>query len=515
MIRFALTVALLLAALPASAAFTPPPVLERPHIAVADTCFEPTMAADRHALAKAALARWQHDPVRFADEVLGVKTWDRQAETMQAIVDHSRVAVRSGHKVGKSTAAAAVSLWWVTTRPRATVVMTSASYRQVKGILWKELKRLHREARIPIGGKLADDPERGLQFADGREIVGLSTKEPERIAGYSGANLLFIPDEASGIDEAIFEAIEGNRAGGAKLLMYSNPTRTSGTFFDAFHSKQAYWKTIHISSEETPNVVAGREIIPGLAGLPWIEEKRSEWSEDSPLYAVRVRGDFPAQATNAIIGLVIVEDARRRYDHEDPTDGRLEVGVDVARYGDDESVIQPIRGNRTLEPKILQSMDTVQVAGAVREHALALRKAGEKPRVKVDVIGVGGGVADILRQDKELEVVDVNVSSAPTRVPSKDHPGYALLRDQLWFEARDWLRDGGQLHDDGKLAAELTAPTYTFDMKGRFKVESKDAMKKRLPGNRSPDRADALCLAIHVPNAVEPYTPTRVRSRWS
>lgn len=492
----------LLASLPASASFHTP-LLERPHV-VAGLVEREAVMADRSAQGRQALARWRNDPVRFSAEALGLQVWSRQAEMMRAIVEHSRVAVRSGHKVGKSTGLAAVALWWVLTRPRATVVMTSASYRQVKGILWKELKRLHREAPMRLGGKLADDPERGLQFADGREIVGLSTKEPERIAGYSGANLLFLADEASGIDELIFEAIEGNRAGGARLLMPGNPTQTSGTFFDAFHTKRSFYRPIHISSEETPNALEGRIVIPGLATREWLAEKAEEWGVDSPLYQVRARGNFPSQADNAIVGLILIEQARERWlsdesGDEPIADGPLELGVDVARFGDDESVIQPVRGMKSLPSTVLQSQDTVQVAGKVREVALALRVGKERPRVKVDVIGVGGGVADILRHDPELDVVDVNVSSSPTGIVSKGHPGYSLLRDQLWFDVKEWLKAGGALHDDGKLQAELVAPRYGFLPNGKVKVESKDDIKKRL--KRSPDRADALCLAIYRPPA--------------
>jgi len=381
--------------------------------------------------------------------------------------------------------------------------MTSSSYRQVNGILWKELKRLHRRALIPIGGRLAETPETGLQLSDGREIVGFSTNEPEKMAGISGSELLFIADEASGIEEQIFEAIEGNRAGGARLAMFSNPTRTSGYFFDAFHSKRDFWKTIHVSSEETPNVTEGRIVIPGLATREWVEEKRLEWGpeyEASPLYRVRVRGEFPSQSADSVIGLSLVDAATKRWATTEGV-GRLELGVDVAEFGDDETVIYPRRGLKLYQPTVLQSMDAVDVAGKVLEVVKQHRNSSEhnertRPIVKVDVIGVGSGVAAVLERSKEVSVIRVNSSR---RASNEDE--YHNLRAELWGRMRDFLKAGGAIPPDPKLETELVAPTYSFDAKARMVVEAKERFKKRL--GRSPDRADAAALAIH---SEEPYS---------
>lgn len=438
------------------------------------------------------LARWHDDPVLFAREALGIRRlWKRQVEILTKVAGGKRVAVRSGHKIGKSTTAVILALWFFTTRKRARVVMTSASYRQVRDILWKELRRIAGEAPIPIGGKLATDPETGLQFRDGREIVGLSTNEPERIAGYSGPEMLFILDEASGIDEAVFEALEGNRAGGARIVLFSNPTQTSGTFFDAFHSKAEFWITIHVSSEETPNVTGAEESIPGLATAEWVDEKRREWGEGSALYAVRVRGDFPAQGDKAVVPLVYVIAAVERWADEQEDQAPLVLGVDVARFGDDESVIVPRRGNRVWPARVLTQLDGPNLAGEVLAVARELRRHGERPVVNVDVIGVGASAFDVLARSDEVAANAVNVAEKATA------EGYHSLRDQLWGATRDWLKAGGAIPDDARLQAELVSPVYAFDAQGRMQVESKQAMKKRL--QRSPDRADALALSIYQP----------------
>jgi phage terminase large subunit len=335
------------------------------------------------------------------------------------------------------------------------------------------------------------------------EVYGFTTDEPEKMAGVSGADLMYIIDEASGVDESIYEAIEGNMAGGGSQLLISNPTQTSGTFYEAFTTKRHLWKTLHISSEDTPNVISGEILIPGLATRAWVQEKLSEWGEDSPLFQVRVRGDFPDQAENSVMGLALIEAARARYNAAGIVlSGAFALGVDVARYGDDTTVLQPLFGQRPGLPKTFRKQDNVEVAGHVMDYVEQLRQAHGYPvasgkvKVKVDDLGNGGGVTDHLKHSERakalgIEVCPVLVSNSATAA------GYSKLRDQLWFALRDWFKEGGQLHPDSHLEGELVAPLYTFDTQGRAKVESKDDMKKRL--GRSPDRADALALAVYEP----------------
>lgn len=479
---------------------------------------------------------WEKDPVLFALEALGIVCWGRQAELLRAVASHRRVAVKSGHKVGKSTSAVILALWYVVTRPQARVIMTSSSGRQVRSILWKELRRVYHRASYEIGGKLHKVPDAGLQFDDGREILGFSTDEPEKMAGFSG-DILFIVDEASGVPEVIFEAIEGNRAGGATIVLFSNPTQTSGTFYDAFTSKRHLWHPLTISSEETPNVVEGRTVIPNLAGREWIDEKKLDWGVESPLYQVRIRGNFPLQGSNAVVSLGLVETSQRRWrerliddllvlDEDDLEDdgadidlpsactgaaldaptreltpddlrqlGPLEFGVDPARFGEDSSVIAPRRGKRIFELRAFTGLDGVELAHRVVETIRALRIDGDPlPKVKVDVVGLGASCADALRHHRgphgERELILVEVNSAENATTKEHH----RLRDQLWFGVTDWLKEGGELPPDDKLARDLVAPTYSFDPQSRYLVEPKRETKARL-GN-SPDRADAVALAI-------------------
>jgi phage terminase large subunit len=446
---------------------------------------------------EARLAHWQRDPVAFAEEVLGLAPWSRQRELFYAVRDHDFVAVRSGHKVGKSTSAAALALWRVVCFPWSRVVLTAPSDHQLEQILWPEVCRLYEGARCDLGGRLYESHQKGLRFAHHWGIFGLSTNKHERFSGLSSPRLFFIVDEASGYPEDIYDAVFGNMAGGGKALLTGNPTQTSGTFYDAFRSKRGSFRTLHISSLESPNLT-GEAHIPGLATPEWVAWATKHWGGgklEGPTIDVRVKGNFPEQGDNAVVSLLAVEEALARWDAT-KAEGNLEIGVDPARFGDDETVLYPRRGRKVLEPVALKSLNTTEIAGKVLELCRGLYRPGDRPRVKVDAIGIGAGVVDQLDVFRDLDVVGVNVAEA-----ALDEEHYHNLRAQIWFAARDFLRDGGALPPHRQTEADLLAPTYSFDGRGRYVVESKDQIKRRL--KRSPDHADALCLDIYSPPVVK------------
>jgi len=472
---------------------------------LADWCDELAAAATA---VRFPTARWSQDPVGFAQDVLGASPWWRQVEILNAVRDHDRVTVRSGHKVGKSNTAALLALWFYCSFEDARVLLTSTTARQVEDILWRELKKVRARGERATGIAISPEPHElarsGMKSDDFRQILGFTAKQPEAVAGVSGANLLYIVDEASGVPDTIFEAIEGNRAGGvnAKLVLFSNPTQTSGEFYES-HSreKSALYKQICISSEETPNAIEGRIVIPGLASRAWIEQKREEWGEESGLYKVRVKGEFAGDAANAVISLASVIAAVGRHELPDPTpaDAPLSVGVDVSRYGEDETIVVVRRGWKVLgiyaSGKEEADIVARRVLDAVREHRLP----NEPPaRVKVDAQGVGAPVYTILQGDPRYhaEIVPVRVM-ASDRAQKSDT--YALCRDQIWFATAEWLKDGGAIPDDAKLEKELVACDYATAADGRrLKVDSKDILREKL--KRSPDRADALALSIWDPS---------------
>lgn len=474
--------------------------------------------ADRAALSARGWpsAKYRQDPVSFFRTELGVEPWSRQVEIIEAVRDHKRVAVSSGHKCSKSHTAAGIAHWFFASFDDARVVMSSTTSRQVDQILWREFRMMHARAgrclacktsapagpspcphTTPIVGDLHELARSGMKADDFREVVGFTAREAEAVAGISGKNLLYILDEASGIPDAIFEAIEGNRAGGARIVMFSNPTRTEGEFFEAFHSKAAFYKTIQLSSEDSPNVIEGREVIPGLATREWVEEKQQEWGVDSPLYKIRVRGQFVLNETGKILSVHAIGAAEQRW-FDAPCTGRLYVGLDPAGPGNagDESAMAPRRGAKILELRAFRGLDD---AGHLRE-LLALLAEHRKPREAAPVVVVdregpiGYALFIFLRAYAEkhpeaFEVWGIRSSERAKRQPEI----YERVRDELWANFAAWVRDGGAIPEDAKLSRELHAPEWEGQVTGRIKATSKDDLRKAL--GRSPDRADAVCLS--------------------
>lgn len=378
----------------------------------------------------------------------------------------------------------------------ARVVMTSSSARQVKSILWKELRRLVRVAKRRgyfLDGTIHKSPGNGFVFEDGREIVGFSTRDPEKMAGYSGANLVFILDEASGIRQEIFDTIEGNRAGGAKILMASNPTQTVGEFYEAFSTKTEFYPggLFSISSEDTPNASGEGLAVPGLATKEWCDEMLLKWGRDDPRYQVRVLGNFPSQSEFAVFGVGLLDEAEKRWLLMDAC-GVLEAGVDPARYGIDTTQVCLRRGWKTLGTFDIPKGDGPDTAGKILELLRLYKTSEELPLVKVDVIGIGASVFDILARSDEVIAIAVDASGSP--VEKED---YVKCRDEMWFAGVAWLKAGGTLPQNALLRGELLAPEYRFDGNGRCKVEPKAITKKKL--KRSPDRADAFLLSVYQP----------------
>jgi hypothetical protein len=270
---------------------------------------------------------------------------------MREVAAHEHTALRSGHKVGKSTLDAALALWWWCVTPRARVILTAPTGHQVANVLWPEVRRLYLNARVPLGGRLYGTPDKGLKLEDGREIIGLNTNTPEAFAGISSPGLLFIVDEASGFPEPIFNAVFGNMAGGGRVLLTGNPTRTSGTFYDAFHARRGGWRPLHVSSLDTPNFHGGD--VPGLANPAWAEWAAEQWGRGTPAWACRVEGNFPSTSDDTVIGLGVVEAARARWG-EAPGAGRLTAGLDVARFDADH--VDPHQGPLTRPVAVVEQI---------------------------------------------------------------------------------------------------------------------------------------------------------------
>lgn len=475
--------------------------------------------------------RYLDDPAKFFIEVLAFRPWSKQIEIAEALVTHDRVAVGSSHKIGKSALCASIGLWWYAAKDEARVIQTSRTSRQIDEILWREMRtrwrtaerglcyhcaRLERVTRrqvqcchtSPLEGDMSVIARSGLRADDLRQIIGFTGKDAEAVAGISSPALLYECDEASGIPQEIFAAIEGNRAGGAKILLLGNPTRNEGEHFDALHTK-AYVR-FTISAFDTPNVIAGWQVIPGTATRSWVDEKKEEWGEDSPEYLVRVLGKHAMGEEGRTLSLQAIQDAQDAW-YDTPAEGRLFVGLDVAGPGaqGDESVWAPRRGKKVISLHVHRGL--TEEAHLLQTLAILseFRLDNEPPPVVVlDSEGdVGHKVATVLRayaDDHPNAFVLVAFKSSQNAV--KNPVVYDKLRDDAHANMVKWVRSGGTVPPDSKLATELHAPSwYASRYSAKMKVTPKDELRKRL--KRSPDRMDAVILSCWETAAVEEDAP--------
>ncbi len=460
--------------------------------------------------ARQRLAWAQGDPAWWCENVLRVKPWSKQVEIMQSVRDNPRTAVRSCHGIGKSFTAGQIILWFLNAFAPSIVLSTAPTWRQVEKLVWKEVRASYARATAIDGGLggalLPASPELHI-VRDQWYAAGLSTNDPNKFQGYHEEHILVIVDEAAGVPEDIFEAIEGVLTSEhSRLLLLGNPTSVGGTFHKAFRSPG--YHAMHISAFDAPNFTAfgiteqdfrdntweakltGPLPNPKLITPAWAYDKFLKWGPDSPAYQARVLGDFPEGGDDTLIPLAWVEAAQARWPDAEPGEP-VEIGCDVARFGRDATVIATRRGRR-VDPLLAHSQkDTMETAGLI---VAAQRETGAST-VKVDEIGIGAGVVDRLRELK-CPAVGVNVATAAAE-PER----FANLRAELWWNLREMLDPNPRVNPnpialppDDVLLADLANVRYKVDSKGRIQLESKDEIKKRL--GRSPDRGDAVVLAF-------------------
>ena len=442
---------------------------------------------DTHATVE-AIAALREDPALFVETVLHATPQKWQAQALDAIAKHDRVAIKSGHGVGKTAFESWVVLWWLMTHYPCKVAVTANSAHQLSDVLWTEIDRWARNMPSAFKDLLEFKSDKiSLKGAtDSFAVARTSRREnPESLAGFHSPHMLFVVEEASGVPNVIFETASGALSTpGAKIIMCGNPTRSDGYFYDAFHNDRDKWHCITVSCEE------GEYVDP-----KFIDEMADKYGAESNVFKVRVLGEFPTQSDDVLLPLHLIEDAVTRDVEAGPTTPVV-WGLDVARFGGDRSALAKRQGNVLVEPiKTWQNKDLMELAGIVLSEYDAVPYSMRPQAIYIDAIGLGAGLADRLR---ELDMPAVAVSVSET-ASLKDR--FNRLRDELFWSCREWFeaRDC-HIPDDGTLMAELSGIRYKYLSTGKLKVESKDEMKRR--GQRSPDVADAFVLTFAGQGAV-------------
>ena len=429
------------------------------------------------------LRRYYHAPTLFVQEVLGAQPYDYQSELLDAVARGDRkISVRSGHGTGKSTTASWCMLWFLLTRFPSKTVVTAPTTGQLFDALFSELKRWINELPAELRELLEVKSDRvELNAAKAEAFISARTSRaetPEALAGVHSENVLLVVDEASGVPEPVFEAASGSMSGHtATTLLMSNPTRSSGTFFESHHGNSEAWTNFHWSCVLSP-----------LVSDDFVEEMKERYGEDSNAFRVRVLGEFPLADDDTVIPYHLVESAMGRRIDRDET-AKPVWSLDVARFGNDDTVLLKRAGGVVYEVAKWSGKDLMHTVGRIKADYDGLPTPLQPRVVLVDVIGMGGGVVDRLRE-LNVPVRGVNVSEAPA---AKDN--YVNLRSELWFKVKGWLEQKTvSLIEDKRLLTELTSVRYRFTSQGKMQVESKDEMKRR--GLKSPDVADALVLSM-------------------
>ena len=426
---------------------------------------------------------YREDPVRFVREMLGAEPFDYQCEFLEALSKGTRkMSVKSGHGTGKSTTASWAMLWFLLLRFPNKVVVTAPTSSQLFDAMFAELKRWINELPPELQQLLNVKSDRvELVSAPSEAFISCRTaraETPEALAGVHSDHVLLIVDEASGVPEQVFEAAAGSMSGhSATTLMLSNPTRSSGTFFESHNRMADSWWTRTWSCIDSP-----------LVSDEFVVEMRMRYGEDSNAFRVRVLGQWPLADDNTIIPFHLVETAQHR-DVEVFEDSKIVWGLDVARFGNDATALCKRQGSVITEVRSWRGLDLMQTCGRVVAEYNALPPSKRCSELLVDSIGIGSGVVDRLRE-LDLPVRGINVAESPSMGDT-----YMNLRSELWFKAKAFLEERScKIPKDDQLLSELTSIRYSFTSSGKMKAESKDEMRRR--GLGSPDLADAFCLTM-------------------
>lgn len=446
---------------------------------------------DERAVFSAINTEMAADPGAFAHKILRTKLWKRQLEVLDSSRKYTKTLVMSGHGVGKTHVLACLIIEFLVTKPNSRVVVTASNFTQVHDTIWAQVKSLARQAIVPLGGRLMDSE---WIFPDGSHAKAVTVDDPTSLQGIHSPHVLVVVDEAEGVAQALWGAIDSLLSSeGSRLVVCFNPVTPSGYLFDAAQNHRE-WNVINISCLEHPNVVSGKNLIKGAVTRQWVEQKMLSEGEDSPFWAARVLGRFPDNGENTLVSMSELYAAEQDPDFVGEP---CRIGMDVARFGGDRNVLVVFNEKRVLSH--VESWVGEDLMGSAGRLIAAIKKFKVEPRhVGVDVCGIGAGVVDRLKE-AGLRVSPVDFGSAP-----QGDWGGVIGRDAIFANRRAELHavvralvKAKQLVIPAKykeVCSDITALKYWYDGKGRFVIEPKEEARKRL--RRSPDFSDAVVIAM-------------------
>lgn len=449
------------------------------------------------------IPEYRKNPVLFAREVLKFEPDEWQRDALMDLAANPKVAIKSGQGVGKTGLEAVALLWFLCCYPYPRIVATAPTKQQLHDVLWSEVSKWM--SKSPLLSEILKWTKTYIYMVGNEKrwfAVARTATKPENMQGFHEDNMLFIVDEASGVADPIMEAILGTLSGpNNKLLMCGNPTRTSGTFYDAFHADRTMYKYHTVSSADSRRT--DKQNIADLI---------RKYGKESNVVLVRVFGEFPKQEDDVFIMLSIIEQCGSKI-YELPEDKGMPYimfGVDVARFGDDETVIyRNAKGKLKMVVKRRGQDLMATVGDIVAQYKKAIKEFPEYTRriyVNIDDTGLGGGVTDRLKEVKReqklhrLFVIPINAAEkidTDTKEGKEAAEYYNNLTTHMWAVLRELLENKQiEIEDDADTFAQLSIRKYFMASNGKLELESKKEMKKR--GVDSPDRADAAALSTYL-----------------
>lgn len=468
-------------------------------------------ALKKHGVARVTARGWREDARLFARQACRDEPDDWQDDFLAAISGIQlpgqpavmpMLALKACKGPGKSRAFAWAIWWWLCTRWHSNVVAMSITADNLKDNLWSELARVQERCwmaqqffnlsseRIVARRyertwwcSARSFPQNADKNQQANTIAGLHGRHPAVFCDEVGD----YPDGVVVAAEAIFSTLVDGLPVDARLAVAGNPTSTEGPLYRVCTRDRARWWVKEITGDPKDPKRAKR-IDPA-----WAQAQIDQWGADNPFVLVNVFGKFPPQQSNKLLGPdeVMAASLRETDARQDP----VIMGLDVARFGDNESVLFRRQGRMSYRPLSWRETDLMTLADQVANEVTAQKPAA----LFVDQTGVGGGVLDRLRQ---LGISAIGIDFGGSPMDSK----FADRRSEMWWKMADWLKRGGCIPNDVGLRSELSTPNFDFTQSGKitkFKLESKADMRKR--GVGSPDRADALALTFAAPVYQPPH----------
>lgn len=449
------------------------------------------------AVAASKLRAWRENPTQFVGENFGVDPDEWQKEALDLLPDASvqRISMQAAVGVGKSTILAWAGLWFLTCmadkgqHPKGAAVAVTAD--NLKDNLWPELNKwLSRSPALEstfqwTKERIFAKKHPATWFMSARSFS--KTADPEEqgrtLSGLHSEFVLVLVDEGGEIPVAVVKT--GDQALGScrwgKLMMSGNPSSLEGSLYHAAMNPHL-WRTIRITGDPDDPKRSPR------VDIDWAREQIKTYGRDNPWVMYSILGLFPPSSINSLLGPDEVRASMERHLREDVYNwSQKRIGVDVARFGDDRTIIFPRQGLAAFKPVEMRGARTPDIAARVMQAKKSWRSEAEY----VDGTGgFGSGVIDNLIQ-AGYSPFEIHFSSKAI------DPRYFNKRSEMHFLMSEWVKRGGALPNIPGLARELTAPTYTLQG-GKLRVEEKEQIKKRL--GLSPDYADALALTFAHPD---------------